>query len=156
MPRLRAMMTALLNDGEAAELHVTDTDTGLDLALKWERKLKPDLAAAMADWAGKFGLARITLGRDVAVQLTQPMLRVGKADLALPSRAFLQPTREGEAALQGQVAGLLKGAKRIADLFAGCGTFTLPLAEAARLHAVELEAGAAGSARPGPCATPRG
>ncbi len=56
------------------------------------------------------------------------------------SRAFLQPTRAGEAALQAEVAARLRGAKKIADLFSGCGTFTLPLAEAARIHAVELDA----------------
>ncbi|TGN47903.1 class I SAM-dependent RNA methyltransferase, partial [Paracoccus liaowanqingii] len=31
----------------------------------------------------------------------------------------------------------LAGATRIADLFAGCGTFTLPLARQAQVHAVE-------------------
>ncbi len=35
--------------------------------------------------------------------------------------------------------GALKGAKHIADLFAGCGTFAFVLAERARVHAVELE-----------------
>ena len=33
----------------------------------------------------------------------------------------------------------LSGAKRVADLFAGCGTFALPLAERARVHAVDLD-----------------
>lgn len=139
VPRLRSMMAALLGDGEKAELHVTETDTGLDLALNWNRKLKPALTAALADWAAKLKLVRITSGRDVAVQLARPMLRFGKADLPLPPKSFLQPTREGEAALQDRVAECLKGAKKIADLFSGCGTFTLPLAETAQLHAVELD-----------------
>jgi 23S rRNA (uracil1939-C5)-methyltransferase len=33
----------------------------------------------------------------------------------------------------------VNGAKRIVDLFAGCGTFSLPLAEAAEVHAVEAD-----------------
>jgi 23S rRNA (uracil1939-C5)-methyltransferase len=33
-------------------------------------------------------------------------------------------------------------AKRVADLFAGCGTFTLPLAKLAEVHAVESDAAA--------------
>ena len=33
----------------------------------------------------------------------------------------------------------VKNAKAVADLFAGCGTFTFPLAEKAKVHAVELD-----------------
>ena len=79
------------------------------------------------------------VGRDVAVELTRPAVSFGKARVALPPRAFLQPTREGEAALQTLVAAALPDAKQIVDLFSGCGTFALPLAETMRVHAVELE-----------------
>lgn len=37
------------------------------------------------------------------------------------------------------VCEALAGASKIADLFCGCGTFTFPLAQKARVHAVELE-----------------
>ena len=33
----------------------------------------------------------------------------------------------------------VEDAKTVADLFSGCGTFSLPLAEAAEVHAVEFE-----------------
>jgi 23S rRNA (uracil1939-C5)-methyltransferase len=58
----------------------------------------------------------------------------------LPLQAFLQSTREGEAALQARVRDTMGRAKAIADLFAGCGTFALPLAQIARVHAVEQDA----------------
>ncbi len=48
---------------------------------------------------------------------------------------------EGEAALVAAVREATAGAARVADLFAGCGTFTLPLAEAAEVLAVEGDAG---------------
>jgi len=51
----------------------------------------------------------------------------------------LQPTREGEAALTARVLALAEGAKTVADLFAGMGTFSLPLARRAKVHAVEQE-----------------
>jgi len=140
VPRLRAMMAALLREGEKAELHVTETDDGLDLAIAWKRMIKPALTAELARWAGELKFARIAMGDEIAVALARPTLRFGNARVALPLKAFLQPTREGEAALQNLVLEALDGAKQVADLFSGCGTFTLPLAERARVHAVELDA----------------
>lgn len=140
VPRLRAMMAALLRPGDEAELHVTETDSGLDLAIVSKRMLKPALTAELARWAQELKFARVTMGGEIAVTLAPPMLNFGKSRVTLPLKAFLQPTREGEAALQTFVLGALSGAKEIADLFSGCGTFALPLAERARVHAVELDA----------------
>lgn len=139
VPRLRAMMAALLRDGEKAELHVTETDAGLDLAIAWKRALKPALTAQLARWAAELKLARITMGGETVVELARPVLALGKAQVAIPPQAFLQPTREGESVLQSHVLETLSGAKQIADLFSGCGTFALPLAETARVHAVEID-----------------
>ena len=57
----------------------------------------------------------------------------------LPPNPFLQSTREGEEALQAQVLKTVSKAKMVADLFAGVGTFALPLARKAKVHAVEQE-----------------
>jgi 23S rRNA (uracil1939-C5)-methyltransferase len=64
-------------------------------------------------------------------------LKLGKAEVRIPPDAFLQPTREGEGALQSRVADLLTKSKAIADLFCGAGTFAFPLAERARVLAVD-------------------
>jgi 23S rRNA (uracil1939-C5)-methyltransferase len=61
----------------------------------------------------------------------------GRARVIPPPGAFLQATAEGEAALLAALYEAVDGAARIADLFAGCGTFSLPLAEQAEVHAVE-------------------
>ena len=65
---------------------------------------------------------------------------MGRARVVPPPGGFLQPTREGEVALVEAVSEAVGGAGRIADLFSGSGTFTLPLAETAEVHAVEGEA----------------
>ena len=137
---VRTMMGEILGDNEAAELHATETDTGFDVALRWPRKTTPALVATLARWAGQANVARITSGNDILVELAQPSLRIGKAEVRLPPFAFLQPTREGEAFLQSQVRDALSGAKSVVDLFAGCGTFALVLAEKAKVLAVELDA----------------
>ncbi len=140
IPRLREMLAALLRPNEMAELELTDTDTGVDLAIGWKRSSSPAIIAECARWAAKLKLARITSGSKTLIELARPSVRLGKASVMLPPGAFLQPTREGEAALQGFVLDALLGAKRVADLFAGCGTFTFPMAEQARVHAVEIDA----------------
>ena len=58
-----------------------------------------------------------------------------------PPAAFLQATEAGEAALLTAVKAALGPQKRLADLFAGIGTFALPLAEGAQVLAVEGDAG---------------
>jgi 23S rRNA (uracil1939-C5)-methyltransferase len=140
LPRLRAMLAALLAPGEDAELRLTETDNGIDLGLRWRRPNDPPTLAALAEWAGKLGLVRISAHGETVVSLGKPSVHLGKAEVTLPPETFLQPTRPGEAVLQDFVRQALQGAKCVADLFCGCGTFTFPLAEKARVHAVELEA----------------
>lgn len=139
VPGLRAMMGSLLREGETAELHVTQTDSGLDIEIAWRRAPGPALTAALARWAPDLKIARVTMGGEIALELARPVLTFGKAQVNLPPLAFLQPTREGEKALQGLVLDALSGARHVADLFSGCGTFALPLAEKARVHAVECD-----------------
>jgi 23S rRNA (uracil1939-C5)-methyltransferase len=52
----------------------------------------------------------------------------------------LQATKQAEHALQAAVTECVGGATRSLDLFAGCGTFALSLAECAEIHAVESDA----------------
>jgi 23S rRNA (uracil1939-C5)-methyltransferase len=57
--------------------------------------------------------------------------------VALPPDSFLQPNAGGEAALVALVGEALAGRKTVADLYAGCGTFTFALMPGRRVHAVE-------------------
>jgi 23S rRNA (uracil1939-C5)-methyltransferase len=137
VPRLREAMSSLLRENEDAELHVTDTDEGFDVAFKWARARK--LQGEFARMAEKLGIARVTVGGETLVELAKPSTVFGKARVTLPPGSFLQPTRKGEAALQARVLSALKGAKNVADLFAGCGTFALPLAAQSKVHAVDSD-----------------
>ena len=73
------------------------------------------------------------------VTMTPPLQEFGGTNLVPPPGAFLQATKEGERALLAAVEEATSGAARIVDLFAGCGTFALPLAKRAEIHAVESE-----------------
>ena len=140
VPRLREMLEALLRAGEFAELRLADTDGGVDLSLRWQKTNDAATLGELARWAAKLKLARVARHGETLIELARPMVCLGKVEVFVPSEAFFQPTREGEAALQAFVLAALAGAKRVADLFAGCGTFALVLAERARVHAVEIDA----------------
>jgi len=68
-------------------------------------------------------------------------IRFGPVAVEPPPDAFLQPTEDGEAALLARIEQALKGAGRVADLYAGCGAFALPLAAAGQ-HVLAIDSAA--------------
>jgi len=138
---LRAALAEVLAPRERADLALTATDSGVDLWLQSRRDLSLAARQALIGLAERYDLARISLGPDAEPLILRrpPRILLGGAPVALPPGGFLQATVEGEAALTGAVLAALAGRGRVADLFAGCGTFSLPLAAQrhARVHAVE-------------------
>jgi 23S rRNA (uracil1939-C5)-methyltransferase len=134
---------ARLGAARAGRLDVTLTRTlaGVDVAVAGGKPADAALLAGLAALAEAHGLPRIAWDGRLAVQRAEPAVMIGRARVPLPPGAFLQPTAAGAAALTAAVRRATAGARRIADLFAGCGTFALPLAEAAEVHAAESDAG---------------
>ena len=122
--------------GEVA-LTVTDSLGGPDVLVEGGRALDGALRADLGALAEAHGLARLVWDDEPIALRVPPLQRMGPARVVPPPGAFLQATEEGQAALTDAVLTATEGAARVADLFAGCGTFTLPLAERAPAHAVE-------------------
>ena len=139
---LRQRLEPLFGVGETAELHITQTENGFDGALRWRAGPTPALTAALSSALSGLGIARLTMGREIVFETAMPMVTLGGVPVKLPPQAFLQSTREGEAALQELVLKVVGKAKTVADLFSGVGTFALPLARKAKVHAVEQDASA--------------
>ncbi|HEV2627596.1 MAG TPA: class I SAM-dependent RNA methyltransferase [Pseudolabrys sp.] len=137
-----AIAEALKVTEKPLDIHVTAADNGLDVDVRGSGALKPDQIAALARIADAHGLARLTRHGELVTQRAQPLLTVGRAQVPLPPGSFLQATAEGEAALARLVIEHVGKAKRVADLFAGIGTFALRLAEKARVTAADSEASA--------------
>lgn len=114
---------------------LTLTDTGIDCAVTGGKPLDEDLRSALPSFRDR--IARLSWGDEPVYADTRPTLQFGPVAVCPPPGAFLQATTDGEAALRAAVTEALVGATRIADLFAGCGTFALPLAAQAPVHAVE-------------------
>ena len=137
---LRDLAMTALTAGQSATVTATETETGLDVLITGSRKL--ERRRALTDFASKAPIARLCWqeGRgepEPLVQHVAPRMHFGGIALALPPDAFLQPSAEGEAALVEAVTRLVGKAKSIADLYAGCGTFTFPLAKIGKVAAFE-------------------
>jgi 23S rRNA (uracil1939-C5)-methyltransferase len=137
IPAAWAIAETLKPAGKPLDIQTTATDSGLDVDVRGSGNLNAERLAALARVAEAHSLARLTRHGELVAQRTQPVLRVGRAQVPLPAGAFLQATAEGEATLARLVVSQVGKAKRVADLFAGIGTFALHLAERARVSAAD-------------------
>lgn len=124
----------------ALAVSVTLSLGGLDVVVRGGRPLDGPLRITLAGLAQKHNLARLAWNDEVVVTRRPPQQGFGPARVTPPPGAFLQATAEGEAALLAETETILGRCNRIVDLFAGCGTFALPLARTASVHAVEGDA----------------
>ena len=146
LPELRVAIPmaeelAMIGGSRKGELSVTLTQSeiGLDVLVRGGKPLDGQLRVDLAQVIGRHKLARLTW-QDEPVGIEKPPTQAfGKGHVCPPAGSFLQATQEGEAALVLAVKDIVGNAKRVVDLFAGCGTFTLPLAETAEVWALEGE-----------------
>ncbi|MEH3098786.1 class I SAM-dependent RNA methyltransferase [Sphingomonas adhaesiva] len=140
------------------DVHLALADQGADVLIIG---IAPDgLAAheAITAFAQEHRVARIAFDDGASPETRwEPdaaTITLGGVPVPLPHGAFLQATREGEAALVAAVREAVAGAGVVADLFAGLGTFALALpgrvyaAEGARDAIMALKAAAARAQRP--------
>lgn len=139
-PALEALVQLGGARGSELTLTVTRSLAGPDVVVAGGKPVEGQLQLEMARIAETHYIARLTWAGETVALRAQPMQRFGRALVAPPPGAFLQATAEGETALLRAVALAVGSARKITDLFAGVGTFALPLAERAEVHAVEGEA----------------
>lgn len=136
-PGLQALV--ILGGSRTAELslQVTVTKGGPDVVVTGGKPLDGALQLELARTVEAHGFSRLTWNGEAIALRDRPAQSIGTATVIPPPGAFLQATPQGEAALLNAVRTALGPQKRIVDLFCGVGTFALPLAEGAEVHAVE-------------------
>nr|WP_315053943.1 class I SAM-dependent RNA methyltransferase [uncultured Brevundimonas sp.] len=144
-PALAEVADAFLEHPKSAPtLHVTWTLTGLDVDVTGvERRsggLSADARTRAVAAAGRADLARLSLAGETLMMARAPQVMFGPATVALPAGGFLQAVPEAEAAMVERAVAAARGAKKIADLFCGAGTFTFPLATVAPVIAADASA----------------
>jgi 23S rRNA (uracil1939-C5)-methyltransferase len=139
LPAARAIARALAASGKPLDILVTATASGLDVDLKGHGPLGEAETQTLVRIALAHDLARLSNDGSIVISRRTPMLAMGKAMVAPPPGVFLQATESGEEALAARVCAHVAGARRIADLFSGVGTFALRIAEFATVDAFDHE-----------------
>ena len=142
---LRGWLRANLPPGASASVQLQDVSGGVDVGLASPLLGDFALAPALQDLAGGLGLVRLTVDTgDGPMPVWEPdpaTVTLHAGDRAVPVRfppaSFQQPTADGEAVLRAIVTGAAAGTAKVIDLFAGLGTFALPLSQGRQVHAVE-------------------
>jgi 23S rRNA (uracil1939-C5)-methyltransferase len=150
LPPLRDLLRRLLPPGAGATVQLAAGLGGVELGLALPVAPDLDQLERLNAFAEAQDLARLwwrtaEMAPVPAVQRRSLGFRFGAVPVEPPSGGFLQATAAGEAALTQAVVAALAGAERVADLYAGCGTFGLALGPRATLHAVEGDAAALGA-----------
>ena len=145
---LRELLGGLLQPRRTAEVQMTVVDQGVDVSLKG---VEPDGLAAMETltaFCESQRLARLSMdqgfGAETIYEPNPATVSLSGIPVAFPVGGFLKATVDGEEALTGAVTEAVGDMKRIADLFAGLGTFALATkasyaAEASRDAAAALK-----------------
>lgn len=136
-PALETLTSQFASRKAELSLTVTDSTAGLDILVETELPLTPQMRIELAGFAQSHHIARLTWVDETVVTLHAPIQTFGAAQVTPPPGSFLQATVDGEHALLSAVQEAVGGADTVVDLFAGCGTFGLPLAQTAQIHAVE-------------------
>ncbi|MBA8835462.1 MULTISPECIES: class I SAM-dependent RNA methyltransferase [Rhizobium] len=141
LPAIRAIAASLATSAEPFRVAVLETLSGLDISVDEVKKLSdPQRRKAIETALGLRGIARVSLNGEILVEPSKPMVEFGGVQVSPPPGSFTQATKPAEEAMAELVIAHAGKAKRIADLFAGSGTFSLRLARIGRVHAVEAEA----------------
>lgn len=138
---LRACLATLKHPSRILSAQLTALAAGVDMLLLVRERLKPVDIETLRAFASSCGLLRLVVQQEEAAQTLHgaaPQLALGGMELELPSGAFLQASSKAQSAMTALVLEGLQGCERIADLYAGCGAYSLPLvAQGAQVHAFE-------------------
>lgn len=159
LPALRQALLQVLENKQGMDISMMESGGAIDVVLRPWTKFKPTgktkakdtriplyILEVLSEFAEQADIARLswqnsaTDEADLTPVLWRKPFAVNFSGTIVtpPPGAFLQATKQGEDTLVKAVTSALTPSLRIADLYAGCGTFTFALSAAGhKVHAVE-------------------
>ena len=137
MPALKSCLESLKKPGQIKTISLTILEAGLDALVTTLKPLKEADKAILARFAEEHRCARFSIQTEglrpyCLYDTGKASIHFAGIEVFLPIGAFLQATRAGEAAITDFVTEHLAGCAHIADLYAGCGTYSFPLVQKAQ------------------------
>lgn len=131
---LRETLESLSRPGLLSSAMLTLADNGLVVVLAASGPLKAADSSRLSSFAASRGLRALMLRTSEDTQTLycegEPDIHLGPYHVPLPPGAFLQASRLGQQALTQAVLRAFPAPARLIDIYAGCGTYTLPLVAA--------------------------
>ncbi|MBT8473562.1 MAG: methyltransferase [Marinicaulis sp.] len=140
LPALKDFARAVCEYSDAFNLLATACENGIDINLRGTVDLDgPGAFADVSDAAREADFLRLAINNETLVEFKTPVVSFGEISAVIPPGAFLQASRRGEEAILNAITNELNGESRIADLFCGCGSFSLPLSKQTQVKAYDSE-----------------
>ncbi len=154
LPSLRKLAAIVSTGNNPFHVTVTQTESGLDIAIAGSGSLGEAARKAVVRFAIDAGFARVSVDGETIIAPAKPQILFDGAAIDPPPGAFLQAVAYAEEVMAERVLAHVGKAKRVADLFAGCGAFALRLARHAEVLALEGDAASVAALDRGYRATP--
>lgn len=143
---LHILLASLLKPKETVDCVCLVTDQGIDLTLSFKgpRPLQLQDIEMLTDFAKTANLTRLSIAEGGApfpiVTFKESHVMFDHVPVTVTADAFLQASVEGEHAMLAAITQALpQSLNRIADLFCGRGTFSLPLSHRAPVDAFDMD-----------------
>ncbi len=140
MPALEALTRIGASRKAGISISVTQSASGADVSVQDAKEADGPMMVELGRLVEKFKLSRLNWNGEVVAMRAAPVQTFDGITVSPPVEAFLQATEAGQIALTKTVLEAVGDAKHIVDLFAGCGTFSLPLSRQAQVLAVDGDA----------------
>jgi 23S rRNA (uracil1939-C5)-methyltransferase len=137
-----AVATATGARNKPLDMAIVQSKAGLDVDIRGLGAPGEGLRQRLFAVAAALDLARLSVHGELIVERRAPVQPIAGLDVVPAPGAFLQATAEGERLIGAEVARILAGRKKVADLFCGCGPIALALGRQSRVDAFDSEAGA--------------
>ena len=128
---LKSLLGGLLPQRRTAEVQLTLVDQGVDLLLKGVEPEGYEAMEGLTGFCESNRLARLSidqgLGPETLYEPVPATISLSGVPVGFPVGGFLQATEDGEETLGSCVREAVQEGERVADLFAGLGTFALAL-----------------------------
>ena len=140
IPALEEMTVIGASRKAELSIAVAVTLNGLDINVTNGKEPDAEVLSEMARLVDANKFSRLTWNDESIAARAPATVDIDGMLVTPPPGAFMQATETGQIALINAVRSIIGEAKSVVDLFAGCGTFSLPLARTATVHGVESEA----------------